>query len=162
MENAQSLLAWRNNFSFSYIKTLRDKKLSELSRQIGKLDQRYAQHPTPSLYNERAFLLSEYNLISTSHAEHLLLKSKHHFYEFGDKPGKALALQLRLQTAKSLIAQIKTPVGNIVSDPQEINNQFIFFILLCISQIPSKILILLIIFLKILMSLKSVMSQKLN
>uniref|UniRef100_A0A9J8CV62 Reverse transcriptase domain-containing protein n=1 Tax=Cyprinus carpio carpio TaxID=630221 RepID=A0A9J8CV62_CYPCA len=111
----------------AYIKKVRDRKLCELSRQIGQLDQKYALSPTPLLYKERAFLLSEYNLLSTNHAEHLLLKSRHRFYEFGDKPSKALALQLRLQTARSFIAQIQDTAGNSISDPQEINNQFKLF-----------------------------------
>lgn len=75
----------------------------------------------------RALLQSEYNLLFTSQAEQLLLKSRHRFYEFGDKPGKALALQLRLQAVKSFIAQVQDPAGNVISDPQEINNQFKLF-----------------------------------
>lgn len=56
-----------------------------------------------------------------------MLKSRHLFYEFGDKPGKTLALQLRLKTAKNFITQIQTQEGIIVSDPQEINNTFKYF-----------------------------------
>lgn len=86
----------------AYIKKECNKKLFKLSDQIGKLDQIYAQHPSTSLFNERIFLQSEYNQLSTAQAEQLLLKSRHLFYEFGDKPGKTLALQLRLKTAKKL------------------------------------------------------------
>ncbi|KAF7695176.1 hypothetical protein HF521_006899, partial [Silurus meridionalis] len=53
----------------THIKRLRNKRLLELSEQIGILDQDYASHPTLSLYNEGVFLQSEFNLLSTAQAK---------------------------------------------------------------------------------------------
>lgn len=88
------------------------------------------------------------------------LLSRHRFYEFGDKPSKALALQLKLQGA--LLLKSKTQQGILYQTLNKLIINLNCFILLCISQTPSKILILLITFLKILTSLKSVTSQKPN
>ena len=68
-------------------------KFKELSQAILRLDEQYALSPDPKLYKERLCLQVEYDLLSTSKEERLLLKSRHKFYEYGEKASKLLASQ---------------------------------------------------------------------
>lgn len=53
----------------------------------------------------------------------MVLKSRHTYSEFGDKPSRLLAHQLRKSAASRIISEINTSSGLTV-DPQEINNTF--------------------------------------
>lgn len=52
-----------------------------------------------------------------------LLKSRYKYYEFGNKLGKILALQIRQSASVQHITQIST-VDDMTIDPQTINDQF--------------------------------------
>lgn len=83
----------------------------------------YAVTPSPDIYKERQVLQAEFDMLSTSHVENLLLRTRYRYYEEGDKAGRLLALQLRQVATSHLIPQIKTPSGT-TTDPILINNQF--------------------------------------
>ena len=93
----------------SHTKKARMAKLEDLSAQILKLDNQYASAPTAELYQQRIRLQTEFDLASTSKAEQLLLKSRHTFYEFGDKAGKLLAHQARQAPPRARLSKLRPP-----------------------------------------------------
>ena len=64
------------------------------------------------------------DLLTTSDAERLLVRSRATYYEHGDKPSRLLSHQLKRQTTSRLIPQIKDSSGALVSDPTSINDIF--------------------------------------
>ena len=83
----------------SHTKKLEAIKLSVISEEILQLDNQYAVAPTPALYNRRLHLQAEFDVLSTSKAELLLLKSRQRIFETGTKqvdfsPIKLAQLQL--------------------------------------------------------------------
>uniref|UniRef100_A0A673FPW0 Reverse transcriptase domain-containing protein n=1 Tax=Sinocyclocheilus rhinocerous TaxID=307959 RepID=A0A673FPW0_9TELE len=122
----EALKAFLRGEIISYIshKTkLNKKRRSEITQKITQLDNILAVTPSPDIYKERQSLQAEFDILSTSHAENLLLRTKSRYYEEGDKAGRLLALQLRQESTSHLIPQIRTPSG-ITTDPILINNHF--------------------------------------
>ena len=64
------------------------------------------------------------DILTTSDAERLIVRSRATYYEHGDKPSKLLAHQLKRQTTSRLIPQIKDSSGAVVSVPTSINDIF--------------------------------------
>ena len=77
--------------------------LTHITYRISYLDRQYATSPSAKLYKERLLLQTEFDNLSTVKAEKMLLKSRHVYYEFGDKPTRLLAHQLRQSSASQLI-----------------------------------------------------------
>lgn len=61
--------------------------------------------------------------LSSINAEEIILKSRHTYYEHGDKLSHLLAHQLRQSAASQVISEINTS-GGLTRDPEEINNAF--------------------------------------
>ena len=74
---------------------------------------------------DNGLVFRQFDLASTSKAEQLLLKSRHTFYEFGDKAGEFLAHQARQAAASCQIIQVKTTSGVVTTDYKEINDSFV-------------------------------------
>ena len=111
--------------SFSaHIRKMKYKNIEELSSEIKTLDGLIAASPTPDLIRRRVGLQTEIDLLTTTQAERLILKSRSRFYEEGDKPSKLLASQLRQKAASRIISQIMLPDGSSTEDHQTINNCF--------------------------------------
>ena len=55
----------------------------QISEEILQFYNQYATAPTPALYNRRLHLQAEFDILSTSKAELLLLKSRQRFFETG-------------------------------------------------------------------------------
>lgn len=100
---------------------------AKLLSDIKTIDERYAIHPDPSLYGERLKLQTELDSITITKVNTLLLRSKQHFYESGDKAGKLLAHQARTEATSKLIQEVKTTTGEVSSDPDVINSIFAEF-----------------------------------
>ncbi len=96
---------------------------SSLSRSLAKLQSRAAVSPSPDLFNEILTTKAEFDLLATSDAIEALYKSHYNYYEFGDKPGKLLAHQLRQSSVLNHITQIDTSSGPTIN-PLTINDQF--------------------------------------
>ena len=62
----------------------------------------------PDLTAKCLQLQTEFDLLSTSTAEHLLKRTKETYYEHGDRASRLLASQLRRQCAPHFISQIYT------------------------------------------------------
>ncbi|KAI5628117.1 hypothetical protein C0J50_8261, partial [Silurus asotus] len=99
-------------------------KLRDISSAISQLDQSYASNPSPELYKQRVELQAEFDLLSTRDTECMLLRTRGSYYEYGDKPSRLLAHQLRRQAASRLIPQINNDLNVTVTDPMEINAVF--------------------------------------
>lgn len=77
-------------------------------------------------------------MLSTYQAEKLLFKSKHTFFEHGDKPCKLLALQLKEKSAQNFFSQIRSSDGNLIIDPVSITTHFKdYYSLLYESETPT-------------------------
>lgn len=80
---------------------------------------------------------SKFDILAADGAIEALLKSRHSYYESGDKPGKILAHQIRQSTSAQHILQINTVNGPTIN-PQTINDQFRnFYALLYTSECSS-------------------------
>lgn len=108
-------------------KRQRQKRLTDLRGLIAQLDNQHSRNPSPGLYKQRMVLQTEYNLISTRHAEQIILKSRRLWYEHGEKASKILAHQLRQSEAARFISEIRTQDGHITNSPQKINERFQLF-----------------------------------
>ena len=107
----------------AYDKQMRSFTLTNLMHRIQSLESQNIQSPSPALYKEKLLLKTEFENLSTINAEEMILKSRHTYYEHGDKPSRLLAHQLRQSAASRVIAEINTSSG-LTRDPQEINNAF--------------------------------------
>lgn len=99
-------------------------RLEKLTKDILQLDETLAHTPLPDLFKQRLTLQTEFNLLSTKHAENLINKSRHKTYEYGEKTGKILAHQLRQENASRTITAINNEMGVKLTDPLEINQCF--------------------------------------
>lgn len=111
----------------SNAKKVENSQTARLLRDIKAIDERYAINLNPSLYGEHLKLQTEFDFISTTRVNTLLLKSKQHFYESGDKAGKLLAHQATAEATSRLIQEVKAATREVLSDPKLINNTFAEF-----------------------------------
>lgn len=79
----------------------------ELEKLIADLDRSLAVTNTPDLYKERLRLKTELDLLLSTEAERLLLRSHGSLYKHGDKAGRLLAHQLKARQASNQIIQIR-------------------------------------------------------
>lgn len=98
-------------------------KLQELSTSISKLEE-IANCFSPSLLKRRVDLQTEFDLITITDAECLLLRSRSMYYEYSDKASRRLAHQLHHQAASRMITQIKDFSGTLNMDPTTLNSVF--------------------------------------
>lgn len=96
----------------------------ELEKSIAELDTSLSVTNTPDLYKERLRLKTELDLLLSTEAERLLLRSHGSLYEHGDKAGRLLAHQLKARQASNQIIQIRNESDTVVTDPVKINTSF--------------------------------------
>ena len=99
-------------------------KQQELIDAILSVDREYSCSPNPELFAKRIKLQTDYDILSTDKAEHLLRRSKGTYYEYGDKASHLLALQLKRQSASNFISQIYDSSHSLITSPSEINSIF--------------------------------------
>lgn len=137
----ETLKAFLRGQIISYsISSNKDKRLKfdNICKAIADVDQSLASNPDPELCKKRLDLQSQANLLTTSTAEKLLLRSKGLYYEYGDKSSRLLAHQLRRQAAARLIPQITDSSGILKSTPSSINEAFVtFYTSLYKSEFPT-------------------------
>ena len=84
--------------------------------------------PASSLaLSNKGDLQTEFDLITTTDAERLLLRSQSAYYEHGDKAGRLLAPHLRCQRVSHAIAQMEDLSGKLHTDPTSMNSVFCSF-----------------------------------
>lgn len=108
----------------SNVKKTENLQTDRLLQDIKKVDERYAIKQDPTLYKERLRLQTEFDLISTTKVRTSLLKARQRFFESGDKAGKLLTHQGRVEATSRLIRAVKLNTSNISTDPQIINDTF--------------------------------------
>ena len=108
----------------SHANKIRRSRQKELEEAITDVDNSLSSTNTADLYKERIRLRTELDLLLTSEAEQLLLRSRGLVYEHGDKAGRLLAQQLKAKTASNQITQITDDSGSVTSDPDKINDAF--------------------------------------
>ena len=64
-------------------------------------------------------LQAEFDLSTTREEEHLWLKSEQRCFEMGDRASELLAQQAQAAAASRLISRMKSPQGDIFTDPRQ-------------------------------------------
>ncbi|KAM7402819.1 hypothetical protein PAMP_018030 [Pampus punctatissimus] len=120
----ESLKAYLRGQVISYCakqRKVRMSRLMQLTNDILRLDRLYCVSPSDVLHKQRLTLKMEFDLLSTYQAENLVLKSRHKYYEHGERAGKVLAHQLRQRTANKFISEITDEENIKHTDHAEIN-----------------------------------------
>lgn len=98
-----------------------------LEEQIQQLDRQNALNPTPDLHREITNLKYQLNQLLSGKISSAFLFIKQKHFEFGDKPHKLLARQLKKIEADRAIHKIRDDRGHILLKPKEINMRFLQF-----------------------------------
>lgn len=107
----------------SFEKKQRKQTINRLTDQIRQIDNQIASGPSPDLMKDRLLLKAEFDTFTSLEIAKMLLKTRHSYYEFGERAHRLLAHQLRQSSASNIISEIKTQYG-ITRDYLEINNAF--------------------------------------
>ena len=99
-------------------------KLMELEKQIHDLDKENARHPSMDIYKQILELRIQYNQITSAKISKSFLFLKQRYFEFGEKPQKLLARQLRKLESDRTIHKIKSEQGTPLTSLKDINNRF--------------------------------------
>ena len=100
---------------------------TKLENEINKLEADNAQSPSNKKYNSICALKYKLNQILTMNTNRAFMYMKQKYFEFGDKPQKLLARQLKKQETDRTIYKIKDPNGSIQTSHKEINENFMQF-----------------------------------
>lgn len=102
-------------------------KLQDLEKQIKALDNENSCTPSTILHNKISNLKYEYNKIMSAKISKAFLYTRQRFFEFGDKPDKLLARQLRKMESDRTIHKIKAQDNTILTKLKDVNNRFFEF-----------------------------------
>lgn len=95
-----------------------------LEKRIHDLDVNNAMAPSLDKYNTICALKYKLNQILTSNINRTLTFVRQNYFEFGDKPHKLLARQLKKLENDRAIHKIRTSNGNLVTSHKDINDNF--------------------------------------
>uniref|UniRef100_A0A3Q3A000 Reverse transcriptase domain-containing protein n=1 Tax=Kryptolebias marmoratus TaxID=37003 RepID=A0A3Q3A000_KRYMA len=107
----------------AYLRKTTTQKSLILSSAMSDLQAKCAESPAPDLIKSLLIKKAEFDTLASDAAVALLLKSRYSYYEFGDKPSKILAHQIRQRASNQHIVEINISNGTSIN-PQTINNQF--------------------------------------
>lgn len=99
-------------------------KLQELEDQINLLDKENASHPSLDKYKHILQLRLQYNQIASAKISKSFLYLKQKHFEFGKKPQRLLARQLRKLENDRTIHKVKSKDGDGLISVKDINNRF--------------------------------------
>lgn len=102
-------------------------KIENLEKQIQQLDRENSHTPSSDLHRKIANLKYQYNQLLSAKISKAFLYTKQKYFEFGDKPHKLLARQLRKMENDRTIHKIKSNNGTILTKPKDINDRFLQF-----------------------------------
>ena len=97
----------------------------KLEKEIKQLDSENIIHPSKELSNKIAILKYRLNKIYSDQVIKLYQQTKQVHFEFGDKPQKLLARQLRRLDDEKTIHSIRSVQGNTLTIPRDINDTFL-------------------------------------
>ena len=96
----------------------------KLEDQIQKLEAENAQYPSKDKYNQILTLKYQLNKILSEKISKAFMFTKQKYFEFGDKPQKLLARQLRKLENERSIHRIKSDTGETLTSHKDINERF--------------------------------------
>lgn len=96
----------------------------DLEKRINQLDRENAQQPSAEKYTEIAALKYKLNKILSDKISRAFTFTKQKYFEFGDKPHKLLARQLRKLENDRTIHKIKSGAGIALTSHSDINDRF--------------------------------------
>ncbi len=102
-------------------------RLTEIDSQLSNLEALYRVDNQPEVLKKISALKYEYNSILSKNVSRLLIQVKQKYFEFGDKPQRLLARQLRQSQASRSIHSIRKGDGSPLTDPEKINECFANF-----------------------------------
>lgn len=105
-------------------KRRRRQELTELEKQINKMDRENALHPSIDKHKKILSLRYRYNQILSDCIAKAFLFTQQKYFEFGEKPHKLLARQLRKMESDRTITQLKSNQGDILVSYKDINQRF--------------------------------------
>lgn len=108
----------------SKAKSLKNKRFSELEREVRELEHQQAQSYTEEACQKLLVLKKEYNSLSMSRAEFIIHKTKQKYYFHSGRTSRLLALKLNETESKANIDSIQNSDSKIVTGPQAINDTF--------------------------------------
>ena len=107
------------------LKKIRDKKLSDLQKQLKNLEQLHTTNNDPSLREQMRPVKQEIDKILSEEIEKKMKFLKQRYYEAGPKASKMLAWRIRKQQAENSIHKIRDPITNKVTTKlEEIQSAF--------------------------------------
>lgn len=99
----------------------------ELEKQINQLDRENAQQPSLEKHTKISALKYELNKILSDKISRAFVFAKQKHFEFGDKPHKLLARQLRKIENDRAIHKINSGAGTALTSHKDINDRFTQF-----------------------------------
>lgn len=100
------------------------KRLLEIEKELTQLETIYKSASDPFNLHNILKLKYEYNSILSDQVSDQLFRLRQKYFEFGDKPQKLLARQLRGLQVGRAIHLIRSKTGEMVTDPGDINERF--------------------------------------
>lgn len=103
------------------------KQAEQFKKELIDLEQCHKQSPTEENLRKLYAARTNLNLIQTEHIKKLLFFTKQKYHEYGNKPSKFLAYQLKKERAESTIKCTRNAAGQLKYDTQSIKSSFLDF-----------------------------------
>lgn len=117
-----------------------NKQTEQLKTELSCLEQLHKQSPTEANKKKLNTVRNSLNLLQIDHAKKLLFFTKQHYHEYGNKPSKLLAYQLKKEQAERTIKCIRNAAGQLKYDLQSIKSSFFdYYTKLYTSDNPSEV-----------------------
>ncbi len=100
---------------------------TELEEDIKKLETMHSTQSDHSVLLELNKLTVEYNSILQRKVEYMLFRTKHKYYEQGERTGRFLAQRAKQQYAQSIIPGVRNDRHELKTDDMDINSIFATF-----------------------------------
>lgn len=109
-----------------------------LMSELSKFGQLHKQHPSEDNFKKLHDIRNKLNILQTEQTKKLLSFTKQKYFEFGNKPSRLLAHQLKKEHAERIIKVIRNSNGQLTYDTKLINQAFAeFYDKLYYSENPS-------------------------
>ena len=111
----------------------------QLKKELINLEQCHKQSPTEENLKKLNAARSSLNLIQTEHIKKLLFFTRQQYHEYGNKPSRLLAYQLKKERAENTIKCTRNAAGQLKYDTQSMKSSFLdFYTQLYASENPSE------------------------
>lgn len=111
----------------SAIKKAANERASQLQKELTTLEQSHKQSPTEENLRNLKAVRANLNIIQTEKVKKLLFFTRQRYYEYGNKPSRLLAYQLKKEQTDRTIKHIRQANGQLRYDLQSIQSSFLNF-----------------------------------